>query len=123
MRKAIYILAAMIAIGVSVVSFAAQPKEMTVKGEVVDLACYEGKNGARGAAHKSCGVTCAKGGNQLAIVDGSNRVYLISGDYTANKNEKLIDFVADMVEAKGDVTEKDGKNWLMVKVIKRAEAK
>ena len=121
MRKTlIYLTVAMIAIGCSVVSFAGPPAEATIKGEVVDVACYEGKNGARGAAHKSCGVSCAKGGAQLGILDADKKMYLISGDYAANKNEKLVEFVAETVEATGEVMTKDGKTWLAVKSIKKA---
>ena len=102
-------------------SGAVRPEEKTIKGEVVDQPCYDGKNGARGEAHKSCALSCAKRGNQLAIVeDGTNTVYSISGDYTANKNEKLIPFVAEMVEAKGTVSEKDGKKWIMLTSIKKS---
>jgi uncharacterized protein YdeI (BOF family) len=100
-------------------------KEVTIKGEVVDQPCFEGKKEAgRGEAHKGCALSCAKRGNQLAIVeDGSNAVYSITGDYSANKNEKLIPFVAEMVEVKGTVTEKDGKKMLAVTSIKKIEMK
>lgn len=105
------------------VSQASSPGDMTVKGEIVDLPCYEGKNGARGESHKTCALSCAKRGNQLAIVDDQNTVYVITGDYAANKNEKLVPFVAEMVEATGAVTEKDGKKFLAVSAIKKAETK
>ena len=58
-------------------------------------------------------MTCARDGNQLAILT-SDAVYLVEGDYAANKNARLLDFVARQVEAKGDVTEKDGTLTLNV---------
>jgi hypothetical protein len=127
MRKILVCCAAtLMVLGLSLATgFASGPLasgDITVKGEVVDLPCYEGKNGARGEAHKGCAISCAKRGNQLAIVeDGTNTVYAISGDYSANKNEKLVGFVAEKVEAKGAVTEKDGKKWLAVSSIKKSE--
>ena len=96
---------------------------VSIKGEVIDQPCYEGKNGARGDGHKTCALACAKRGNQMAIIDESNTVYSITGDYAANKNEKLIPYVASMVEAKGTVTEKDGKKWIEVSSIKPVETK
>ena len=128
MRKTLAFCAAtLMVLGLSLVAgsvSAAGPEDMTIKGEVVDLPCYEGKGGARGEAHKSCALSCAKRGNQLAIVqDGTNTVYAITGDYAANKNEKLVEFVAAMVEAKGAVTEKDGKKWLAISAIKKVETK
>ena len=98
-------------------------KEVTITGEVIDEPCYVGKNGARGEGHKNCALACAKRGNQMAIIDESNTVYSITGDYAANKNEKLLPYVASMVEAKGTVTEKDGKKWIEVSSIKPVETK
>ena len=96
--------------------------EVTIKGEVIDQACFEGKNGARGEDHSACAMMCAKRGNQMAIIeDESDTVYSISGDYAENKNEKLIPFVAAKVEAKGTVMEKDGKRWLNITSIKKLE--
>jgi type 1 fimbria pilin len=86
----------------------------TVKGEVVDLACSLSKGeGGKGEAHAACAMSCAKRGNQMAIL-ATDEVYLIEGDYSANNNARLLDFVAKRIEAKGDVTEKDGKKVINV---------
>ena len=108
--------------GIAAVSTRASvTKDSKITGEVVDLPCYEGKNGARGEGHKSCALSCAKKGNQLAIVEkDTNTVYSITGDFTANKNEKLVPFVAETVEAMGEVMEKDGKKSIAVKSMKKA---
>ena len=98
-------------------------KEVTITGEVIDLKCYEGKNSARGEGHKACALSCAKRGNQMAIVDEKNNVYSITGNYSENKNEKLIEFVAETVEAKGVVTETNGKKFIAVSSIKKVEKK
>jgi hypothetical protein len=80
----------------------------TVTGEIVDLECHLTKGDAgRGEAHAACAMTCARGGKQMAILT-ADAVYLIDGDYTANRNAKLLDFVARRVEAKGSVGERDG---------------
>jgi hypothetical protein len=101
----------------------ASDKEVTIKGEVIDQPCYD-SGGKRGESHKACALSCAKRGNQLAVVeDETNAVYSVTGDYAANKNEKLIPFVAEMVEVKGTITEKDGKKWLAVTSIKKVEKK
>jgi hypothetical protein len=126
MRKTlIYFAMALLTISASlaVTAKTSDNKEVTITGEVIDQPCYEGKGGARGEAHKACALSCAKRGNQMAIVDAKNNVYSITGDYSANKNEKLVPFVAEMVEAKGVVTEKDGKKFIAVSSIKKAESK
>jgi hypothetical protein len=125
-KTLIYLAIALMTIGASLTVTAAvtdDGKEVTIKGEVIDQPCFEGKNGARGEAHKGCALSCAKRGNQLAIVDEKNNVYSITGDYSANKNEKLVPFVAEIVEAKGVVTEKDGKKSIALSAIKKAESK
>jgi hypothetical protein len=124
-RTMIYMAIALLTIGASLTVSAAvtDDKEVTIKGEVIDQPCFEGKNGARGEGHKACALSCAKRGSQLAIVDDKNNVYSITGDYSANKNEKLIPFVAEMVEVKGVVTEKDGKKSIALSAIKKAESK
>jgi hypothetical protein len=124
-RTMIYLVIALMTIGASLTVSAAvsDDKEVTIKGEVIDQPCFEGKNGARGEGHKACALSCAKRGSQLAIVDDKNNVYSITGDYAANKNEKLIPFVAEMVEVKGVVSEKDGKKSIALSAIKKAESK
>jgi hypothetical protein len=93
----------------------------TVKGEVVDVACHTKKGaGGHGDAHKGCATACAKKGAAMGIM-ASDAVYEIAGDYAANSNAKLLDFVATQVEATGDVTEKDGKKIITVSSMKAAK--
>ena len=126
-RTLIYMTIALMAIAASLTIASASTrgdKEVTIIGEVVDQPCYDGNNAKRGASHKGCAVACAKRGNQLAIVqDDTNAVYSITGDWAANKNEKLVEFVAEMVEVKGTITEKDGKKFLNISSIKKVEMK
>lgn len=124
-RTLIYMAMALVVIGASLATATgSSDKEITVKGEVVDQPCYDSSNEKRGASHKGCAVACAKRGNQLAVVEEkTNSVYSITGDWAANKNEKLVEYVAEMVEVKGTVTEKDGKKWLTISSIKKVEQK
>jgi hypothetical protein len=80
----------------------------TVTGEVVEIDCPLSKgNAGRGEAHAACAMSCARSGNQMAIL-AADAVYLVDGDYTANRNAKLLDFVARRVEAKGTIAEQGG---------------
>ena len=123
-RVLIYMTLALMMIGAAVAASAAPTDtEVTLKGEVIDQPCYD-KGGKKGEAHKACALSCAKRGNQMAILeDGTNNVYSIEGDYADNKNEKLVPYVAETVEVKGTVSEKDGKKWVTISSIKKAEAK
>jgi hypothetical protein len=94
---------------------------LTVKGEVVDLACYKGDKTKMGEAHKGCGMTCVKKGNPLAIVTSDGQVYNLAGAYTENKNAKIVEgeLFAVPVEATGEVAEKDGGKVITVTAMKK----
>jgi len=55
-------------------------EEITVQGEIVDLACYMSK-GSRGAAHKACAQMCAKKGVPLGVLTEAGEVYLLLDDH------------------------------------------
>lgn len=118
MRKILAIAAAAALVAASASLFA---ESKTVKGEVVEVACHTKKGaGGHGDAHKGCATACAKKGNAMGIL-ASDAVYEIAGDYTADNNAKLLEFVAAQVEATGEVSEKDGKKIITVSSIKAAK--
>ena len=89
---------------------------VTLKGEIVDQACYvKDKANNAGKDHKmpkdtaDCAIGCAKKGAPLALLTSDGKVYTITGDMVANNNAKLIAHVSHTVAITGDVTEKDGK--------------
>ncbi len=92
----------------------------TVKGEVVDIACATKKApGGKGTDHASCAMACAKKGMPAGIMT-ADAIYTVTGDYAANNNAKLLEFVAKSVEVTGTVTEKDGQKSIAIKSIKLA---
>jgi hypothetical protein len=109
---------AVFVVGITMPIYAA---DMTVKGEVVDVSCSTSKGEAgRGDAHAGCAMSCAKGGQPVGILT-DDAVYTVTGDYAANKNAKILDFVAKKVEVTGEVTEKDGQKMIAIKSIKLAK--
>jgi hypothetical protein len=93
------------------VSFAAPAvaKTETVKGELVDQACYMKDKKNVGGSHKECADTCAKKGQPVAIVTADGKVYQVTGGLAADSNAKLVPHMTHTVEITGDVMEKDGK--------------
>ena len=73
-----------------------------------------------GEGHADCALSCAKKGAVMGIMTADG-VYTIAGDYAANNNAKLLDFVAKNVEVTGTVTEKDGQKMIAVTSIKAAK--
>ena len=93
----------------------------TVSGVLVDVMCNtkQGTAKATAEAHADCAASCAKKGSPLAVASDKG-IYEVTGAWTENKNEKLIEFAGHKVEATGDVTEKDGKMIIAVSSIKMA---
>jgi hypothetical protein len=94
---------------VAVLSAPVFAKTETVKGELVDQACYMKDKKNVGAAHKECADTCAKKGQPVAIVTADGKVYQVTGPLAAENNAKLVPHMSHTVEITGDVTEKDGR--------------
>lgn len=113
MRKVVAIVAG--AVFAAVLAAPLTAADMTVKGEVVDIACA--LKGDKGDGHAACAMSCAKRGQPVGIMT-ADAIYEVTGDYAANRNAKLLDFVAKQVEVTGAVSEKDGKKMLEVKSIK-----
>ncbi len=120
MRNVISMVAA--AAFVAALAMPASAADMTIKGEVVDIACATDtsrKDGGRGAAHAACAMACAKKGQPVGILT-ADAIYTVTGDYVANKNAKMLDFVAKTVIVTGEVTEKNGVKSINVKSIRIA---
>ena len=100
-------------------------KTETVKGQVVDQACYKMDKTNTGTDHKmpkgdtkDCAIGCAKAGRPLALLTSDGKVYEIAGGLAADKNAKLIAHVAHTVEITGDVMDHDGKMMISADSLK-----
>ena len=90
----------------------------TVKGELVDQMCYQKDKKNVGAAHKDCAVTCAKKGQQVALLTEDGTLIEVQGDLAANNNANLVPHMSHTVELTGDMSEKDGKMIMQDKSLK-----
>jgi len=101
-----------------------RPKEVLIKGEVVDVSCYLG-HGAKGEGHKDCAIACAKAGGALGILTADGKLYvsLMPDDHSGGPNEKLMDHITHTVTAKGMVRSKGGVNGIMLTSVEMALGK
>ncbi len=90
-------------------------KEVSVKGEVVDVSCYLA-HGAKGEGHKSCAEACAKAGGALGILTANGKLYvsLMPDNHSAGPNALLMDHIAQKVDAKGILRERSGVNGIVI---------
>jgi hypothetical protein len=96
-------------------------KEVSIKGEVVDVSCYL-HNGARGEGHKECAIACAKAGGPLGILTSNGKLYVsvLPDDHSSGPNDKLMDHIAQTVTAKGMVRSRGGVNGIMITNVEMA---
>ena len=88
--------------------------DITVKGEIVDLACYLAK-GKKGPDHKSCAQMCAKGGVPMGVLTESNELYLLIDDHANPKGYEAAKKLAGTnAEISGKKYVKDGMASIVV---------
>ena len=78
------------------------------------------EGGGYGDEHAACALTCAKKGQDLAVVTNDG-LYIITGDVTKNNNAKLIELVAKEVEAKGVTSQKGTNRYIALESIALAK--
>ena len=100
-------------------------KAETVKGQVVDMSCYNMDKSNTGVDHKmpkgdtkDCATACAKAGRPMALLTSDGKVYEIAGGLAAEKNAKLIAHVSHTVEVTGDVMDHGGKMMISADSLK-----
>ena len=106
---------ATITVSIVLASATAWAKTETIKGQVIDQACYtKDKTNNKGIDHKmpadtkDCAIACAKQGQRMALLTADGKVYAIYGGLAANKNAKLIAHVGHTVEVAGDTMDMSG---------------
>jgi hypothetical protein len=93
---------------------------VTVKGELVDMACYIG-HGASGPEHAKCAAKCALMGQPVGLLATDGKVYLLVADHADGSGyEKARKLAGEKVEIKGEVNSKDGVNALTVNEVKKS---
>jgi hypothetical protein len=85
-------------------------KEITVKGEVVDMACYI-DHGATGDKHADCAKKCINMGLPVGIKGDDGKTYLLIGEHKPLNNE-LAQYAATTITVEGKVTSRDGINMI-----------
>ncbi len=92
-------------------SNAAKPSnEVTVTGEVLDMACYL-DHGAHGAKHADCAKKCISSGLPVGLKGTDGKTYLLIGEHMP-ANEELAKHAAETITVHGKLVERDGINLL-----------
>jgi hypothetical protein len=108
-----------------VFAFSAPVFAETVKGQIVDMACYKADKSNTGVDHKmpkgdtkDCALGCAKAGQPMALLTSDGKLYEIAGGLAADKNAKLIPHISHTVEITGDTMNHGDKMMIMADSLK-----
>ena len=97
---------------------AAAQDDVTVQGEVIDMACYMAK-GSRGAAHKTCAQMCAKKGVPIGVLTDAGDVYLLLDDHNnSDPYDSAKKLAGDRAEISGRKFNKGGVASIVVGAVK-----
>lgn len=100
-----------------VVSGAAE--QVTVTGQVVDLACYARNKENTGMDHdrgRECAWACIKWeGHPVGLVTKDGKAYQLAGDLVADNNARIAPHLTHTVTITGEASEKDGMMMLSAK--------
>lgn len=83
---------------------------ITVKGEIVDMACYIDHN-ATGEKHASCARTCIESGLPVGIKGENGKTYLLIGEHKPI-NKELVQYAAKTITVRGKAVSRDGFNMI-----------
>jgi hypothetical protein len=96
----------------------AEPKQVTVKGYVIDSACTFTK-GLKKPISPDCAVACAKAGSPLVIQTDAGIIYWPIADAmpATGQNEKLLPFAAKRVTVSGKLYERGESKAIVLEKI------
>jgi len=84
--------------------------EVTVTGEVLDMACYL-DHGAQGDKHAGCAQKCISSGLPVGLKGTDGTTYLLIGEHMP-ANQELAQYAAKTITVKGKLVSRDGLNLL-----------
>jgi hypothetical protein len=112
----LFVLIAVVLRGSPTTAFAQD--EVTVQGEIIDMACYMAK-GSRGASHKACAQMCAKKGVPIGVLTDGGEVYLLLDDHNnPDPYDSAKKLAGERAEVSGKKFSKQGVNSIVVGAIK-----
>ena len=93
-------------------------KQVTVRGEVLDMTCYIAYN-MSGPEHAADARECIRKGLPVGIKTEDGKVYLLTGEPRHSINDELADYAAQVVTVSGTETARDGFTQIQVKEVRK----
>ncbi len=94
---------------------------VTLKGELLDLACYLG-SGKTGPSHRKCAAMCAKGGQPMGLLTVDGKVLVLVSSHESEKAyNQAKELCGATVELKGKLMEQKGVWGIEVHEVKEVK--
>lgn len=94
-------------------------EEVTLKGEVLDLACYIAHEG-KGEKHQKCAKACLLGGTPAGILSADGTATLLVEDHAAKKPYKaLLELAGQQAVVTGKKFTRGGLTGVVVSAVKK----
>lgn len=124
MKKPTAIMLTILALALSLATFASAHDEKGTKGswkgEIVDLACHA-PNAAKGAGHADCAKKCVKAGQPMGLLLADGDIALLAADHKDGKPfEAAKDLAGSTAEVTGTLAERAGMKVITVQGVKAA---
>ena len=86
-----------------------EKKEVTLKGEIVDMHCYLTRHGGgRGAEHAGCANACLGRGVTPGFIAEGDKLYLLFHEKMNSVKDRIAGMAGQKVTITGYVVERDG---------------
>jgi len=95
-----------------------QGREITVRGEVLDMTCYIAYN-LSGPEHATCAKECIKRGLPAGIKAEDGKIYLLTGNPGDSVSAELADYAAQIVTIRGKESWRNGFAQLQIEEIRK----
>ena len=90
----------------------------SVKGEILDLACYVSHD-SHGAEHAKCAERCVKSGQPMGLLSEDGTIYVLFADHSDDSAyKKTQSYAGKTVEVSGPLAEKAGMKGITVHSVK-----
>lgn len=114
MRRTLAIATLFLVIGLAAENPARGQEDISVEGEIVDLACYMSK-GSKGPSHRVCAQKCAERGIPIGVLTDDGKLFLLLEDHSDEEPyEDAKELAGYRAEVKGKKFSKPGIDGILV---------
>lgn len=118
MKMRSVVAACLVTASVSVQLRGQDSKDLSLKGEVVDMHCYLTR-AAKSADHAGCGNACLSRGVTAGFLAADGKLYVLLGEKPFAVKDAVAGMAGESVVVKGTLVERDGVKGIQLKSVEK----